>query len=167
MNSDGLNNDRKETTYFDVYWEGPYDFDDLPEQDQNHVLYLICGTHSLYGRNVPLYLGMTETGASGRLSQHAHWVDEEPDPVKVYLASIGTFESWEARDKIESYPKLEKGIIQSIESLLIYSHQPVYNTRSRQGNFKLEYPYVVFNTGRRSTLHPEISSLRWLGDPQT
>lgn len=154
--------DTKDTVYFDVYWEGPFDFDDLPEQDENHVLYLICGTHSLYGKNVPLYLGMTKIGSSQRLSQHAHWVVDEPDPVSVYFAAIGIFKSWDARSDIDSYPPLERKIIESIESLLIYSHQPVYNRRSTQGGFKLECPYIIFNTGRRSTLYPEVSSLRWL-----
>jgi hypothetical protein len=106
---------------------------------------------------------MTAIGSSKRLSQHASWVNEEPDPVSVYFAAIGTFESWEDRDKIESYPPLDRKIVESIESLLIYSHQPVYNKRSTQGGFKLECTYVVFNTGRRGTLYPEVSSLRWLG----
>ena len=44
---------------FDVFWEGPYEADKLGDIHQNYVLYVICGTHGLYGRNVPLYIGKT------------------------------------------------------------------------------------------------------------
>lgn len=153
----------KSTAYYDVHWEGPFAFDNLPQSDPCHVLYLICGTHGLYGKDVPLYLGITEQGSATRMAQHARWVEDEPDPVKVYFASIGVFESWETNEQKESYPApSDRRVTESIESLLIYSHQPVYNRRSTRGGFKLDCPYVVFNTGHRGSLYPEVSSLRWL-----
>lgn len=152
----------KSTAYYDVHWEGPFPIDGLPDDDDSHVLYLICGTHGLYGKNVPLYLGITEQSTSARMAQHARWVRDEPDPVNVYLASIGAFESWEANEQMQEYKAPSRKVIESIESLLIYSHQPVYNRRSTGGGFTLDCPYVVFNTGHRGSLYPEVSSLRWL-----
>ena len=55
---------------FDVWWDGPYDADALDGVHDNCVLYMICGTHGLYGRNVPLYLGMTLRNLSKRISEH-------------------------------------------------------------------------------------------------
>lgn len=152
------------TKYYEAYWDGPHDVKDLQTVHGNNVLYMICGTHGLYGRNVPLYIGKTEQKVHDRINQHSGWINDEPDPVKVYVACIGEFYSWSENEKIESYPPPLSGLIEQIESLLIYAHQPVYNTRSKQGNFQSVPPITVFNTGHRSTLYPEVSSLRWLGD---
>lgn len=155
---------------YDVHWYGPYKYDPeneiyLPNIHSNNVLYMICGTHGLYGKSVPLYIGKTEQGVEARLSQHK-WINSEPDPVQVYTACIGEFVSWEHSSSVEEYnpDELEEQIITQIESLLIYVHQPVYNRQSKQGGIKFNNHISVFNTGRRSTLLPEVSTLRWIGD---
>ncbi len=150
--------------HYEAYWDGPYAEQDLQTVHSNNVLYMICGTHGLYGRNVPLYIGKTEQEVQNRIKQHSRWLDDEPDPVRIYVACIGEFISWTENAAIEEYPPLSRDVIEQVESLLIYAHQPVYNTKSKQGNLQSVQPITVFNTGRRSTLYPEVSSLRWLGD---
>jgi hypothetical protein len=159
---------QQETLHYDVTWYGPYEYDpendvDLPGIHENNVLYMICGTHGLYGKNVPLYIGKTIQGVNSRIPQHS-WIAEEPDPVKVYTACIGEFISWDHNSKIDAYPPLSNSIITQIEALLIYVHQPVYNRQAKQGNIRFDSHISVFNTGRRSTLYPEISTRRWIGD---
>jgi hypothetical protein len=157
-----------ETSHYDVIWYGPYDYDienevNLPDIHPNNVLYMICGTHGLYGKNVPLYIGKTIQGVNSRIPQHG-WIADEPDPVKVYTACIGEFVSWEYNSSCEEYKPLSNSVISQVESLLIYVHQPVYNRQSKQGNIRFDSHISVFNTGRRSTLYPEVSTRRWIGD---
>ena len=49
--------------YFNVHWYGPYSIEDEEKleklDDQNLALYMICGTHGIYGKSVPLYIGKT------------------------------------------------------------------------------------------------------------
>jgi|JI6StandDraft_1071083.scaffolds.fasta_scaffold155788_1 hypothetical protein len=154
--------------HYDVYWSGPYEYDPdndvlLPEIHANHVLYMICGTHGLYGRNVPLYIGKTEQSIHTRISQHS-WLSEEPDPVKIYTACMGEFVSWMTNFEVQEYPPLSTRIIEQVESLLIFAHQPVYNSRSKLGKNRYDSHVSIFNTGRRGTLYPEVSTLRWIGD---
>jgi hypothetical protein len=154
---------------FDVWWEGPYDpykEGSLNEVNANCVLYMICGTHGLYGRNVPLYLGMTSRSIQKRLAEHDSWLMYEPDEVKIYTAQIGKFISWEHNiDPDLEYAPLPELTIAAVESLLILAHQPVYNSRSRQTASAAIGHIRIFNTGYRTTLYPEISSLFWVGDP--
>ena len=157
-----------QSKYYDVCWYGPYDYDPesgvrLPDIHTNNVLYMICGTHGLYGRSVPLYIGKTEQGIRERIAQHK-WISEEPDPVKIYTACIGEFLSWKENMTIEEYPPLDSRLIEEIESLLIYVHQPVYNHRSKYGGSRFSFHLTVFNTGHRGPLYPEVSTLRWIGD---
>lgn len=154
--------------YFNAHWYGPFSFEQTEEfNDPNFVIYMICGTHGIYGKSVPLYIGKTIRAVTTRLNEHK-WIQEEPDPVQVYLAAISKpFHSWGELSKIPDdvgYPPLGNKLIEEIESLIIYSHQPVYNTRSKGGAQHNEQDIVVFNTGRRSTLLPEISSMYWYGD---
>lgn len=156
------------TWHYDVVWYGPYDYDaenevELPPIHRNNVLYMICGTHGLYGKNVPLYIGKTIRGVNSRIPEHS-WIGDEPDPVKVYTACIGEFVSWEKNAVVEEYPPLDNAIITQIEALLIYVHQPVYNRQAKGGTIRFNGHISVFNTGRRSTLYPEVSTRRWIGD---
>lgn len=145
---------------FNVYWEGPRDTDNLDDVDENAVLYMICGTHGLYGRNVPLYIGMTTQVLAHRIGQHS-WVEWEPDPVKIYWGYAAPFKSWSSNYAMEEYPRLSHEIIEEIEALLIFAHQPVYNARSKISAATKSGHIRIFNSHRRSTLYPEVSSLCW------
>jgi len=148
--------------YLNVHWYGPHSIEDAEKlDDPNLVLYMICGTHGTYGKSVPLYIGKTYRTVSQRLGEHA-WIENEPDPVQVYAAAISKpFQAWNEIENDVEYLAPENRIIEEVESLIIYSHQPVYNTRSKGGAQNLGGDLVIFNTGRRSTLLPEISSMYW------
>jgi hypothetical protein len=93
------------TTRYDVCWYGPFvncENDDL--KDENLVLYMLCGTHGLYGKNVPLYIGRTHRTVKTRIREHT-WIESEPDPVLIYAAAISPeFSSWAEIENVDSYP---------------------------------------------------------------
>jgi hypothetical protein len=47
----------------------------------------------MYGPNVLLYIGMTETTVADRLAEHT-WIRDEYDPVTIKIASIGLSLRW-------------------------------------------------------------------------
>ena len=148
--------------YFNVHWYGPHSVEDARKlDDPNLVLYMICGTHGIYGKSVPLYIGKTNRTVSQRLSEHK-WIEHEPDPVQLYAAAISKpFQAWNEIANDEEYPVPDDQIIGEVEALTIFAHQPVYNERCKGGTQLLDHDVVIFNTGRRSTLLPEISSMYW------
>lgn len=150
------------TTRYDVCWYGPFDHcDNDALKDGNLVLYMLCGTHGLYGKNVPLYIGRTDRTIRVRIREHT-WINSEPDPVLIYAAAISpAFSLWAEVENIMNYPPPSESVINEIESLLIYAHQPVYNSRAKGGLQTMSQHIHVFNTGRRSTLYPELSSHYW------
>ena len=146
----------------DVYWEGPKTFDESKSlQVEGHCLYQIYGTHPVYGPNSLLYIGKTEQAyISSRLKDH-EWIDNQADDCKVYVATCGEFTSWKewGDDGRERYQRYENAItVSNIESLLIYAHQPSYNSKSLKSNEFGHNPFRLFNSGRRASLLPEIST---------
>jgi hypothetical protein len=153
----------KQEQIFDIHWYGPYELSMLSDMDrENCVLYSIYGTHPTYGRNILLYIGRTKD-ILDRITQHESWLNDERDPVSVYIAAIGEFESWDKARKTEAYPPPRLEIIDAIEALLIYAHQPVYNYRSKQTAQRAKQ-LRLFNTGRYGTLLPEVSGIYHVGD---
>ncbi len=151
----------KEKTY-NVHWYGPHDSKNLGELDpavfDNCGLYMLCGTHGLYGRNVPLYIGKTDRSITTRICEHDAWIEDEPDPILVYWAAMAEMKCWSSLP--ESYPMLDPKDVRDIENLLIFALQPVYNRQARVN--LVNAPMIrIMNTGRRSTLFPEISTLMY------
>jgi len=150
----------------DVRWEGPFHWpaecDSL--RNPNHVLYAIHGVHHLYGSNVLLYIGMIEKPektVAERLTEHEYaWIDGEYEPVTVKVSSIGIHkgikEWWQEWDNSCIYQRPELGIIKAVEKLLIYAHQPAYNTKEK-GSLSTDQWLRVFNTGKCGRLLPELS----------
>jgi len=148
----------KETIY-DVFWEGPFEWEKRHSHlKKHHVLYSIEGNHPVYGRDVLLYIGKTDAGIGNRLSYHEEWVDDESDLVKVRVASVGEFTNWEEWEKDTHYPKADANIVGKIEALLIYAHQPAYNTRGKS-SLGPKIRIRIFNTGKSGLLLPELSYL--------
>lgn len=158
-------NSNQETIIYDVYWEGPYSLDTILQDRTRsivkywHCLYQIYGDHPTYGRDVLLYIGKTERDLKERLSEHYSRFSNQCDEVKVFFASFGEFTSWhEMRE--ENYDPVSKDNteLNAIESLLIYAHQPAYNIISLCGTQFENLNFIIFNTGRRKSLMPEIST---------
>lgn len=148
---------------YEVCWKGPYTSkninDKLAKQKDNYALYSIYGSHPIYGNNILLYIGMTERGVLKRLSEHGYWMDEERyGKSKIFVASIGEFESWEKSNEIEVFDLPNKEIIKKVEALLIYSNQPVHNSKSRR-SADISRGIRIFNTNKFGSLLPESSAL--------
>lgn len=147
----------------DVYWEGPFNWDNRDSlRNPNHVLYAIYGTHYVYGQKALLYIGMTETTITDRLADHT-WVNDECDTVMMRIASIGVHSDieawWRAWDEMSAndvYQRPDYEIIRAVEDLLIYAHQPAYNTMGK-GSLKVGKWLRIFNTGKHGSLLPELS----------
>lgn len=150
------------SNYYDIHWYGPHSLDNVEVlDDPNLVLYMLCGTHGMYGKNVPLYIGKTLRTVSARIKEHS-WIGNEPDPVQVYAAAISKkFARWDEIKNDAEYPPPENSIVERLEGLLIYAHQPVYNTRSKGCAGIIDEDFIIFNTGRRTTLLPEVSTMYW------
>jgi hypothetical protein len=150
-------------TICEIFWEGPFPWQERQKlTDPRHVLYSIHGIHHIYGNDVLLYLGMTESTVAERLRQHA-WINDEYDPVTVKVASIGTFESvdewwkgWEKDTDEAPYDSPGIEIIRAAEALLIYAHQPSYNDRCKAAVYA-DDRLRIFNTGKCGRLLPEVS----------
>ncbi len=149
---------------FDIHWYGPYKKEELGTKDRTYcVLYSIYGTHPTYGPNVLLYIGRTEMDVLERLRQHEDWLNDERDPVSVYIAAVGRFESWAKARATKDYPPPAIDTVKAVEALLIYAHQPAYNSQSKQ-NAQSAKNLRLFNSGRYGGLLPEVSGRYYLGD---
>lgn len=148
-----------------VHWYGPFPIEESEiggsfERDESFVLYLICGTHGLYGRNIPLYIGKTERDLSKRVKEHFNsWLKYEPDAVFIFTACFHQFDKggkWDDLPDDYSYPD-DVNLITDVENLLIFGHNPVYNRRQVMTLPKISHDLRIFNTGKRSILYPELS----------
>jgi len=145
----------------DVYWEGPYKWDERAKVSGSHnVLYALYGQHHVYGRHSLLYIGRT-SNIEDRLDTHDKWVAYEYDDVELRVASIGKFQGWDAWNKPGNYPPAEEKWVADVESLLILAHQPSYNSKDKGGAGLRDLR--IFNTGRPGPLLPEVSSLYMRG----
>src|SRR2546425_11758192 len=139
----------------DVYWEGPFDWsarDTLT--DGSLVLYSLHGSHPVYGVNVVLYIGMTETNVAQRLSEHAVWVEDELDAIKVKVASIREYRSWDDWDREwdklaigQRYARADTDLVKGVEALLIYANQPAFNSAGKSDLSDVARDLRVINTG--------------------
>ncbi|MDF7681354.1 hypothetical protein PT300_12450 [Enterobacteriaceae bacterium ESL0689] len=148
-----------------VYWEGPFSLDAIAQDKPSRIvkdwycLYQIYGEHPTYGRDVLLYIGKTERDIKERLSEHYNRFSNQCDEVKIFLASFGEFTSWhEMREGNYDPVSKDNTELNAIESLLIYAHQPAYNSKSLITPAFEGKVFRVFNTGRRKSLMPEIST---------
>jgi len=146
----------KERT-IDVYWEGPYEWGVHNKHiKKSHVLYALYGTHPLYGRDMLLYIGRTERDVGIRLSEHGYWADYECDRINIRVASMGEIESWKDWEEGERYERATNSDVERVETLLIYAHQPAYNTRNKE-SLEIARNIRIFNTGHFGSLLPELS----------
>jgi len=150
-------------TIYDIYWEGPFEWEQKDKPiEKHHVVYQIYGAHHLYGRDVLLYIAMTSKGVKKRLKEHAGWISEEYDKVRIRIGSLGKFTSWRDWRKGD-YEEAENSLVEKIEALLIYAHQIVYNKANKEQAENAK-GIRIFNSGFLGQLFPEISYRYFLGD---
>ena len=152
-----------EEKIYDVYWQGPFSWSDRGRVEQlsdpGNVIYSLHGTHHLYGRDALLYIGKTETTVAERLDQHEDWILDEYDAVSIKVASTGEFSNWdeyESWSATKAHPRPGSRIIDGVEALLIYAHQPAYNNRGK-GGLATAKGIRIYNTGKSGHVLPEVS----------
>lgn len=148
---------------FEVHWQGPYKPNKLKklskEERKKLCLYSVYGSHPVYGNNVLLYIGMTIRTVNQRLDEHSYWMDQERfGESDIYLASIGKFIGWKESYDTEIFDRPSTKIIERVEKLLIFSHQPYGNTANKK-QADLSAGLRIFNTGCYGSLQPEVSAL--------
>ena len=170
----------------DIYWEGPFeDYNAVSKhimetdkgKNSNYYFYQIYGDHVSYGRDVLLYIGISEKGKDELLQKdgildrlknhHNRWTAGLCSEIKIYIGSYGLFSSWENWKKTKYYSDelniIGVPTIKNLESLLIYAHRPSINCMSKMGiELKEVKSFRIFNTGRRRSLLPEISTTYYL-----
>ena len=155
----------KKEKIINIHWEGPFIWDEKDQHQRDcHCLYQIYGHHPLYGRNVLLYIGKTDRAVPERLVEHK-WTEEEYDKLTFYLGSLGPFESWKEWTQYENedYEKADTSLVLGTEQLLIFAHQPAYNTQSKE-TANAALGIRIFNTGRIAQLFPELSYRYFVDD---
>lgn len=79
----------------------------------------------------------------------------------VRIASIGRFsnveEWWDAWDPQKRYEKADSTLVEGVEALLIYAHQPAYNSFLKSECNSAPAMLRIFNIGQCGSLLPEIS----------
>lgn len=142
---------------YDAYWEGTFNWDDRKNRVKRyHVIYALYGSHHLYGREALLYIGKTNKDLGNRLKNHMWWINDEYEDIKFKVASIGKFTNWKDWNENDYYEKARSHIVNGVEALLIYAHQPAYNTKSKK-SLNSSKGFRLINTGKIGNLLPEIS----------
>jgi hypothetical protein len=153
-----------QVTIYVIFWEGPFPWDKRKGKVKpQHVLYQIYGQHPVYGSNILLYIGMAQD-VEKRLAQHEAWICDECDNVSVRVGSLGQFKGWQEWEKPGSYPKAATKIVKQIEALLIYAHQPAYNTANKSSAKEISKNIRIFNSGHYGQLLPEVSYKYYFGE---
>lgn len=111
---------------------------------EDHILYQIYGYHIVYGPSVLLYIGHTIQDVKDRLQQHSTWTAFEQNIT--YLFTL--------------VPPEFRNRSLDIESLLIYSHSPAYNSNNITSHC-LTSDITIRNYGTKGSLLPMITKSYW------
>lgn len=142
-----------------IFWEGPHNLNEIKNLDKgkDYGVYQIYGHHPLYGSSVLLYIGLAESQTfAERVDQHKiKWLDYAADKnTQVY---VGRFAG---RNKITNDEWTS--VIELAEKLLIFAHQPVFNTQNTKS---IPEDSVlnnrIYNWDQRRDLFPEVSGGRF------
>ena len=154
-----------------IHWEGPFEWKEALKKGRKkgYVFFQICGTHPVYGSDLPLYIGKTNNFAIVKLDELTGLtLHEEYDRVKVRLGSVGNWFDWDHWwNKAETpypAPKGElKKKLEHIKKLLVIANHPLYNTKYKnEETIGIPHDMRIFNTGQMGRILPEISGTYFL-----
>jgi len=140
-----------------VFWEGPFNINDLYDQNKlnddskDYGIYQVYGFHPLYGQSVLLYIGKADSQTfNTRLKQEGWEYEVDNKNIQFYVGRL-------ANEGIITDSNWSKFIDQA-EKLLIHAHKPAYNTSNTRA---LPFGYIkdvhVFNWDSSRSLFPEVS----------
>ena len=136
-------------------WWDKFNFEDIEKFASKKGLYAVYADHVIYGRNVLVYIGKTKRDIKMRLSEHVDFSDTNIKNMEYYYGEILEMDD-------ACIEKLDE-IIDEIETLLINSHCPAYNSTSIKGLIRNEkyYKSIILNWNDHASLLPEVSGLRF------
>ncbi|MGE8207472.1 hypothetical protein ACQKP0_23585 [Heyndrickxia sp. NPDC080065] len=141
-----------------IDWQGPFTLNELnllKDDSQDYGIYQIYGKHTVYGKDVLLYIGKADQQTIGkRVSQENWWNTNDSKQLKIYAGRL----AGKSTPKEEFWSKE----IDLAERLLISVHKPAYNSKSLSLLRDVELQDIhILNWGDHRDLLPEISGLRW------
>lgn len=139
----------------EVLWEGPFSMGEIKTKNgsSDYGLYQIYGTHTVFGANSLLYIGLSKGQPfSARFQKHKEWINWEPDETKIYIGRIG-------KSGIALSEEDWKDYISHAERLLIYFCCPPYNSSSIVGYGNETRNTIVLNLGKKAMIPYEVSTL--------
>lgn len=139
----------------EIKWEGPYSIVEVQNKNcsSGYGLYQIYGSHTIFGANSLLYIGLSKGQPfAARFQKHKEWINLEPDETKIYLGKIGT-----ANNSLNESDWSNN--VSHAERLLIYFCCPPYNSSSIVGYGNEIKNTIVLNLGKKAMLPYEVSTL--------
>ena len=144
----------------EISWDGPYRVSECVDSlasDSDRGLYQIIGRHDVYSsgpQDALLYIGSTHRTFSRRMTEHRDKRMVQEKEHYVYVGRLCGTEQPAEEDLVK--------IIDIAEKLLIFAHQPAWNTKEKS-EFTVDGDYLVLNWGQRGRgwVLPEVSSLYW------
>jgi len=151
-----------------VLWEGPFKLDQILDNKIDHKdydvnaddigLYMIYGSHPLYGDGSLVYIGRTldEKGFRSRLKNR--WVIEnnaDAESVEIYLGTIFSDERKLTKEEV-----IDKELIEKSEVLLINALKPAFNSSNIQSAYEdyVDSRYLIHNEGNYRKLPAVLDS---------
>lgn len=141
-----------------IDWEGPFSLKDMKKFNtkNDYGLYQVYGSHSVYGGNVLLYIGKTETQTFGNSIYNEGWkYYDNANGLRVYLGRFLSHEGFSATERSRQINRSFK--------LLIYAHSPAYNSEfiNTFHNDKELKELTIINCKNYRDLLPEVSGKKW------
>ncbi len=123
----------------DLFWKEAKSF-----ENNGNTIYQIYGDHLIYGKKALLYIGIS-IDYLRRQKEHEDWINYERN-VESYFAEVSG----------------DQDVLKEIETLLIFTHSPTYNSQKLLWNEDYENSkLIVRNYGLKGDLLPEISYRYW------
>ncbi|MBU1537996.1 hypothetical protein KKF84_21970 [Myxococcota bacterium] len=166
----------RERDIYAIEWCGPISWEQaLAEENIGKLLYCIYGNHPVYGGSTLLCIGMTIGTLGAKMRDHKRWVGYESASFEVRYGKVYDFTCWDCflpekndvgcallLDETEAPEEFER-ILLDIESLLIFAHQPAYNSESLK---TFRNPDIrLFNFRNVGKLLPEVGGRYYHNGP--
>jgi hypothetical protein len=145
-----------------IKWRGPFkpQAEDLYPSGSAAGLYQVYGTYHSFSSPCLLYIGRTDRSIGERIAEHGWLLGydytrqiSDCENIQLYFGELYT----------ENLTDNKSDLIRKCESLLIFSHKPIFNI-SDKNNIPSNSGLRIFNWNEHRNLMPEVSEIRWSGE---